>query len=325
MKLAPARQGNQSMMNRPKTFQSLAATLLLTGAFMLLAGCGPGNGQGLDESGNLIGTSSGPPPGGGGGGVGASGNLNATLAWVQTNVFGGVCSQCHKGGSGAPLGVDWSSETNTCSNVGRSSGEIPTMLEIESGNPDASYVIWKVEGIGPSGDPIVLAQMPLNNPALTTETIQNIRDWIADGTPGCPTARAASVDSAARTDLSGGADAQLDVVHTLGSWNDVWNESLRACTLCHSVNPASPRCSTDFSCPPGGVVLTADNYSGVVDGHTVVPFDLEGSVLWQRVIAGDHETRMPLGFAPLTQAQLDIIQYWIEDGARFCPENQVCQ
>jgi len=59
------------------------------------------------------------------------------------------------------------------------------MKEIESGNPAASYVIWKVEGAGPGGELIVPARMPLNNAPLTAGTIQNMRDWIADGAPGC--------------------------------------------------------------------------------------------------------------------------------------------
>ena len=314
------------MTKSPKSLRSLFTLLLMAGAFILMTGCGPGDGQGLDEDGNLIGSSDGGTPSDGGGSVGASGNPDATLAWVQSNVFGGVCSQCHTG-AGAPLGVNWSSETDTCSNVGRSSGEIPTMLEIESGSPDTSYVIWKVEGMGPSGEPIVAAQMPLSNPALTADTIQNMRDWISDGTPGCQGSRTAGAeDAAARPDLSASADSHgdPDPVYTLGSWTDVWNQSLRVCTLCHSTTPASPRCSTDFECPPNGVVLTVDNYIGVVDGKTVVPFNFEGSSLWQRIIEGDHETRMPLGFPPLTQNQLDIIQHWIEDGARYCPENLVC-
>ncbi len=152
--------------------------LLLAGlvTIFLSAGCGPGSGQGLDEDGNPFG--SGAP--GGGGGVGASGNPNATLAWVQRNVFGGVCSQCHTGAS-APMGVNWSSSVQTCGNVGRASGEISSLMEIARGDPAASYVIWKVEGRAS----IVGGQMPLNNTPLTADTIQNMRDWIADGVPDC--------------------------------------------------------------------------------------------------------------------------------------------
>ena len=150
---------------------------------LLLAGCGGGSGEGLDENGNLLTSTpppaAAPPPGA----LPSSGNPNATLTWVQANVFGGVCSLCHL--SNAVFNVNWNSVSATCSNVGRTSAEKPPMKEIESGNPGASYVIWKVQGAGPSGEAIVGVQMPAQNPALSAATIQNMRDWIADGTPGC--------------------------------------------------------------------------------------------------------------------------------------------
>jgi len=161
----------------------LAAALILA-----VTGCGAGSGQGLDGDGNIpapaAAPASGAGDGAGGGTAAASGNPNATLAWVQGNVFGGVCSQCHTG-VGAPLGIIWSAAANTCSNVGRSSGEMPTMKEIDRGNPDGSYMIWKISGGGPTGQTIQGGRMPLNNPALSAETIKNMRDWVSDGTPGC--------------------------------------------------------------------------------------------------------------------------------------------
>ena len=176
-------------MTQPPSASRTASAPLLFGFVVLLltVGCGAGSGQGLDPDGNLPSQSVGGGTGGGGtpgGGAGTSGNPNATLAWVQTNVFGGVCSQCHVG-AGAPFGVDWSSTSRTCANVGRRSAELPQLMEIASGDLAASYVIWKVEGTGPSGAPIVGGRMPLNNPPLTADTIQNIRDWISDGVPGC--------------------------------------------------------------------------------------------------------------------------------------------
>lgn len=310
---------------------------MLFATILALAGCGHGNGQGLDSDGNLAATadlgnqSAGTDTGGGdtGGSAGASGNPNATLTWVQDNVFGGVCTSCHKGD--AVLGsVNWDSVAETCENVGRDSLEINTLKEIDSGNPDGSHLLWKLEGQGPNGEPIAdnTGQMPLGMPPLEPDVIQNIRDWIADGTPGCSTSPRPSGNEDANhttsSDLSAGAGSGEDSGHEPVSWKDVWNESLSVCTLCHSTNPTSPDCLAELECPPKGVVLTEDNYSGVVDGVTVVPFDPESSSLWQRVISTDHETRMPLGFAPLTGAQLDVIQNWIEDGAPFCPEGQVC-
>lgn len=306
-----------------KTFNPVSASaVMLFATILALTGCGHGNGQGLDSDGDLAAASdlgnqsAGNDSGGGdsGGTAGASGNPNARLAWVQDNVFGGVCSQCHTG-AGAPLGVNWSSQSNTCSNIDRPSGEITSMMEIKSGFPDESYVIWKVEGQGPNGEPIAAGtvQMPAGNPALTTDTIQNMRDWIADGTPGCSASKPSASQDSTGTE------------YVLGSWDDVWNESLRICTICHSDNASSARCSSELDCPPKGVVLTEDSYATLVDSELVTPFDPENSLLWQRVNSNDHTTRMPLGFAALTQYQLNIIRQWIEDGARDCPQDQACR
>lgn len=167
----------------PEILQRPSASLIVgLLALLLCAGCGPGTGQGLDQDGNLPTQSSGAAAGGGAGAGGGapSGNPGATLAWVQGNVFVPICSLCHTGGTSAPQGVDWTA-SHICANVGRQSGEVSTLKEIESGNPDASYMIWKVEG----RVSIVGGQMPLNLPPLTPSTIQNLRDWIADGVPGC--------------------------------------------------------------------------------------------------------------------------------------------
>jgi len=343
------------------------------------------------------------------------------------------------------MGVDWSSESGTCANVGRASGEIPTLMEIESGNTAGSYVIWKVEGAGPSGEAIVDGQMPLFNPPLTAATIQNMRDWIADGTPGCggtgppppeppppppppgsppppdtwatiqadilqvrcvlchnnspnapmglsweadqydivvtagrisgevppmriiepgnsaasymvwkingqgpsgeaivgvrmpasgpPFLAQADIDritawidaGAPRGDPGGGGDpGTSDPTFPVGSWMYVWTEALQICSLCHSLTPSSARCGVDFACPPKGVVLTADNYTGVVDDSIVRPFRPDNSKLWERVTENDPDKRMPFGLDPLSQRQLGIIRDWIMDGAPFCPAGEVC-
>lgn len=309
----------------PETIHTPYACLLICLVVLLLsAGCGPGSGQGLDENGNLItgpGDDSGDPDPGGGG---ASGNPNATLAWLQSNVFGGVCTQCHTG-AGAPMGVDWSSEPASCANVGRSSGEMPTLLEVESGNADASYVIWKIEGAGPAGEAIVGAQMPLSNPPLSAETIQNMRDWISDGTPGCQSQRVPGQVSVTASKIDAASTSVGETIDPSGSWQLVWQETLQICATCHSLTPTNPRCRADLQCPPHGVVLSADNYYGVVNGRTILPFDPDGSALWRRITAHDPEQRMPLGLAPLTGNQQIVIRDWIERGAPLCTENADCR
>jgi hypothetical protein len=203
---------------------------------------------------------------------------------------------------------------------------MPPLLVIESGNPAGSYVIWKVEDAGPNGEAIVGAQMPLSNPPLTAQTIQNMQDWIADGTPGCPTQQATGFvnSSATKFDTPGGDNPQGGSTYPVGSWMHVWTETMQICATCHSLIPSNPRCSADLQCPPNGVVLSMDNYFGVVDGYTVAPFNPDGSKLWRRVTEDDAHKRMPFGLAPLTQQQLDIILNWITEGAHFCPENEVC-
>jgi hypothetical protein len=189
------------------------------------------------------------------------------------------------------------------------------MNEIVSGDADASYVIWKVEGAGPNGEPIVGAVMPLSNPALNADTIQNMRDWIDDGTPGCAT------QSTGSTTRKPAASAAPIIP---GSWQYVWQESLQLCTTCHSINPTSPACLFELQCPPRGLVLSVDNYYGIVDGDTVAPFDAGGSHLWRRIIATDAEHRMPYGLTPLSEDQQDIIFDWIADGAPDCPAHASC-
>ncbi len=290
----------------------------------LFSGCGAGNGQGLDENGNLIGEDGGGGDNGSGG-TGASGNPNATLAWLQANIFGGICTQCHTG-AGAPLGVDWSSESASCSNVGRTSGEIPTMLEVESGNPDASYVIWKVDGAGPNGEAIVGAQMPLSNPPLTAEAIQNIRDWISDGTPGCQAQQSTGSANtpAVKADITGRTTTRSASKYPVGSWPYVWEETMQNCATCHSINPSSPACLADLQCPPHGVVLTIDNYFGLVNGVDFAPFDPGSSEFWRQITEEDPHQRMPFGVLPLSTPQKNIIYSWITDGAPLCLESANC-
>ena len=180
------------MKRPPKNSETKAAAFFagVAGLLLLAAGCGAGSGQGVDENGGLLGQSSGTTTpaacGAASPGGAPSGNPNATLDWVQTNVFGNtnLCSLCHVGAA-PQAGLNWDTPQKTCGNVGRRSTEIPTLCEIESGSPDTSYVIWKVQGMGPNNEPIQGARMPFGLDPLPAQTIQNMRDWIADGVPGC--------------------------------------------------------------------------------------------------------------------------------------------
>lgn len=64
--------------------------------------------------------------------------------------------------------------------VGVKSVEAPNLVRVVPGDPDASYLVMKLDGThlakGGTG-----AQMPFGAPPLPKETIAKVRQWIAEG------------------------------------------------------------------------------------------------------------------------------------------------
>ena len=137
-------------------FSWLAAAL----AGASIAGCA-GNGEGLDQNGRPI--SGEPPP------------LVPEFQSIQDNVFTPICTACHAGAA-APLGLRLDEGASYAMLVNAPSAEAPDLNRVTPGDPDASYLIQKLEGRAAVGD-----RMPLGGPALPAETIDVIRQWIADG------------------------------------------------------------------------------------------------------------------------------------------------
>lgn len=127
-----------------------------------IAGCA-GNGEGLDSNGRPISEGGDDIP------------LTADFDSIQANVFTPICTQCHVGAN-APQGLRLDSANSYGALVGVASSERPELLRVEPGNPDASYLIHKLEGTASVG-----ARMPLGLPALPDATILVIREWIASG------------------------------------------------------------------------------------------------------------------------------------------------
>ena len=228
---------------------------------------------------------------------------------MQANILQPFCVGCHAGAA-APAGISW--EVDQYDAV-VTQGHVATtgMLEVSPGDPATSYMIWKINGQGPNGEAISGARMPATGIPLDSALIDVLTQWVADGAPlGVPS----------DADAGGSTGPTFPV----GSWMYVWTESLQVCTLCHSATPSSERCGVDFECPPKGVILTSDNYLGVVDDSTVEPFDPDGSKLWDRITDPDPDKRMPFGLAPLSQTQIGIVRDWIMNGAPFCPDGEVC-
>jgi hypothetical protein len=127
-----------------------------------LAGCA-GDGDGLDENGRPEGES--------------AGTLQPNFQSIQANVLTPICTQCHAGAA-APLGLRLDEGASYALLVNAPSVEVPELRRVQPGNPNASYLIQKIEGTAARG-----GRMPLNQPALPQETIAVIRQWIADGAP----------------------------------------------------------------------------------------------------------------------------------------------
>jgi hypothetical protein len=136
-------------------------------------GCA-GNGDGLNQNGQL-GTAGNPP----------SGPITADFQSIQEHVFTPICSKCHVGAS-APEGLQLDAAHSYNLLVGVPSAEEAGLLRVNPGNPDASYMLQKIEGVAG----IVGGQMPLGETPLPQDTSDAIRQWISNGAPNAPSAAA---------------------------------------------------------------------------------------------------------------------------------------
>jgi len=141
------------------------AALLLAAAPLAPAGCGAGSGEGLDQNGQPLVS---PPTG-----------LQPTLASIQDNVFTVTCAVpgCH-GGAMAQQGLRLDPGFSAGNLINVPSPRDPTLIRVVPGDPDASFIIQKLQGTQTLGD-----RMPDGGPYLTTATVNVIRQWIQDGAP----------------------------------------------------------------------------------------------------------------------------------------------
>jgi hypothetical protein len=102
-----------------------------------------------------------------------------TLAQLQSSIFTPICSGCHTGGgSSLPSSMNLTSAAATfAALVGVASTEQPSVLRVSAGNPDASYLVHKIEGAAD----ITGSRMPLGGAPLDPALIANVRAWITEG------------------------------------------------------------------------------------------------------------------------------------------------
>ncbi len=103
--------------------------------------------------------------------------LVATFPSIRENVLAVNCafSGCHSG-SFAPFGLAMDADVAYSNLVNVMSGQQADVVRVAPGDPDNSYLIQKLEGTATIG-----LQMPRGATPLPAETIQIIRDWIANG------------------------------------------------------------------------------------------------------------------------------------------------
>jgi len=131
-------------------------------AALALAGCA-GSGDGLDANGRPI---SGNP------------GANSDFQEIQDTIFTPVCSGCHSG-AGAPQGLRLDAGNSYALLVNVSSAEVPGTLRVSPGNPNASYLVQKIEGTAAVG-----VRMPASGPPyLPQDRIDLVRRWISAGAP----------------------------------------------------------------------------------------------------------------------------------------------
>src|SRR5687767_2158467 len=111
----------------------LIATLALTAC--------AGSGEGLDENGEPI---SGAPP------------ANSDFQEIQATIFTPVCTACHVG-AGAPQGLRLDAANSYAMLVNVPSSEVGSLLRVNPGNPNSSYLVQKIEGTAAVG-----VRMPAN-------------------------------------------------------------------------------------------------------------------------------------------------------------------
>jgi hypothetical protein len=126
-------------------------------ALLLLAACGGGSGGGSPPAQQVP--------------------LQPTLASIQASIFTPTCavSGCHGAGSMMNgLRLDDGFSRDNLVNVAASYGM--GLIRVKPGDPDASFLIQKLEGTTMLG-----GRMPLNGCCLQQVTVDVIREWIQNG------------------------------------------------------------------------------------------------------------------------------------------------
>ena len=142
---------------------------------------------------------------------------------IQDTIFSPVCAKCHIGG-GAPQGLRLDEGNSYALLVNVASGESPGTLRVNPGNPNASYLVQKIEGTAAVG-----VRMPADGPPyLPQDRIDLVRRWISAGAP-----------------MSSGPPDRLIVTSTIPAMSEIAAPGLGKLTVIFNANVDSSRVSAD--------------------------------------------------------------------------------
>jgi hypothetical protein len=247
-------------------------------ALLGLASCA-GNGEGLDANGEPI--VAGPP-------------ANSDFAEIQSTIFTPICTTCHVGAN-APQGLRLDAANSYAMLVNVASAQSPGLLRVNPGNPDASYLVQKIEGTAAVG-----VRMPANGPPYLSQTqLDLVRRWITAGAPqssappGSPLKLTSSIPGTAEVTPAGldhltlifndDVDAALVGAHTL-TLRDAFDRELPFAARVPLGRPRVIEMQLPASLAPGsyqievrgeGPVSLAGNAGQLLDGDVHIPFDVD--------------------------------------------------
>jgi hypothetical protein len=220
-----------------------------------LSACAPGSGEGLNVSGRPVGEGGDVP-------------LAATLESIQVNVFDASCTLCHSGAA-APLGLRLDAGNSFTNLVGVPSAQVGSLLRVDPGDPDSSYLVRKLEGTASEGQ-----LMPLGGPPIPQATIDFVRQWISDGalpegggTPGT----APVVVSMSPTPDSVGPDFPAEIVVGFDQEIDASTVNELTFTLTRAGGDGAFGDAADVTVAPAAVSLSAVNARLAIMDLTSVP------------------------------------------------------
>ena len=111
--------------------------------------------------------------------TGPTPNLKPTFASIQSEILSQKCIGCHNGtGTRLPGVMNLKEGSAYASLVGVASLEQGSLLRVQPGDGDNSYLYRKLEGTNITGQ-----RMPLNGTPLTRGQLDVIERWIEIGAP----------------------------------------------------------------------------------------------------------------------------------------------